>query len=149
MRHRVWLMGLCALFLFGTACQPADEGRQAERSPQMTAHRFNRDDGYNGITHANPNMRVGDWYTPTKSEDARRVKELVRGIPGVRNATVIVAGGRLLLGIVPDSDMGAERYSALKREVRDRVRAAFPRYEVNVTINPRSRFRLPLRGGSA
>lgn len=144
MRQRVWLLGLCTLLFFGTAaCQPADEG-QAGRSPQMTAHRFNRNDGYNGITNANPNMWVGDWYAPTKTDDARRMKRLVRGIPGVRNATVDIAGGRVRLWIVPDPALQADRYAALKQEVQDRLTAAFPRYDFTVTINPRSRFRLPI-----
>lgn len=148
MRQRVWLMGLCALFLFGTACQPADEG-QAERSPRETASRFNRDDGYNGITNANPNMWVGDWYAPTKTDDARRIKGIIRSIPGVQNATVVFAGGRVLVGIIPDAETGAESYSSLKQEVRDRVSAAFPRYDVTVTINPRSRIGLPILAGFA
>jgi hypothetical protein len=146
LRQRVWLVAFCTFFLFGTAaCQPADQG-QAERSPQTTAHRFNRNDGYNGITNANPNMWVGDWYAPTKSDDARRMKRIVRGIPGVRDAAVDISGGRAFLGIVPDPAIKADRYAALEQEVRDRLVAAFPRYDFTVTIDPRSRFHLPMRG---
>jgi len=106
MRHRVWLLGLCAILFFGlAACQSTDEG-QAGRNPQMTAHRFNRDDGLNGITNANPNMWVGDWYAPTKTDDIRRAKRLIRDIPGVRNATAIIAGGRMLLWIIPEPGEG-------------------------------------------
>src|SRR5690606_40114721 len=143
-RLRMCLLGLCALLFFGmAACRPADEG-QAGRSPQMTAHRFNRNDGYNGMTNANPNMWVGDWYAPTKTDDARRMKRIIRGIPGVRNATVTFVGGRVFLGIIPDSSIGADRYPDLVREARERLRAAFPRYDFTVTVNPRSRFRLPM-----
>lgn len=144
MRLRMCLLGLCALLFFGmAACRPADEG-QAGRSPQMTAHRFNRNDGYNGMTNANPNMWVGDWYAPTKTDDARRMKRIIRGIPGVRNATVTFVGGRVFLGIIPDSSIGADRYPDLVREARERLRAAFPRYDFTVTVNPRSHFRLPM-----
>lgn len=113
----------------------------------MTAHRFNRDDGYHGITKANPNMWVGDWYAPTKTDDIRRVKQLIRDIPGVRNAAVAITGGRMLLWIIPDPGVEADRYAGLRQEVRDRVQAAFPRYDVTVAIDPRSRFRLPIRIG--
>lgn len=143
MRRMGWWIGILVLLcLVCTSCGPANrEGtakngsghvRYERATDRNEAHRFNRDDGYMGITNANPNLRVGDWYTPTVTGDMHRMARMAKQVRGVRDATVEVLGGNAHVSIVPEPGLTAAEKTAVKQEVYRRLTVAMPRYHVHV-----------------
>lgn len=141
-RVQWWAGSLVALSLVCTSCVAANrEGtakngsgnvRYERTADQNAVHRFNHDDGYMGITNANPNLRVGDWYTSTVTGDMHRMARMVKQVKGVRDATVEVLGGDAHVSIVPVPGMTAAEKTATKQEVYRRLSVAMPRYHIHV-----------------
>lgn len=111
----------------------------------MQQNRFNRvgfrnnggisDDGVQGLTNANPNVRVGRNQSAVNNvfADADRMAEVAATVDGVENATAVIVGATAYVGLDLDPDIDRRRADAVEEEVARRVNRAVPRYHVLVT----------------
>lgn len=132
LRRMLPILCLVLVILLGiTACNQQSLPRQ-------------RDDSLQGITNANPNLRTGDRYTPTVSDDRTRIRNAALGTDGVRDVRVALVGGRALVRVIPQPDLPRSEYGSLRETVRQNVSTVMPRYEIRVAILRTPGFRWPI-----
>ncbi|MCS1352317.1 hypothetical protein [Mechercharimyces sp. CAU 1602] len=133
---------LLVLLVIGlvTACSSEQEANQ----------RYKSDDGYHGLSNANPNLRVGDWNTATVGSDQKKMVETAKMVNGVKEAKARITGPDAEVNVVPVAQLNKQEMARLQTEVEKKVQIAMPRYRVDVKVKKKPTSWLErLLGGTA
>lgn len=153
MSRRIFILPIALLTLFSfTACaQTNTEDRQGVQTQQYDANENrvaipnvnNRgryeEDGYLGLTNANPQLYLGRNNLPTYQDDAVRITSAVRQMQGVRNAYTVVSAGHAIVYYQASPRLAEQDRLELGENIRQQIQFMMPRYQV--LVRQRDNFR--------
>lgn len=121
------LIMFCLSATFIAACNTTGTG-QSQNSKSYG------NDGYLGITNANPNLQTSPTYH-TYRNDVKVMAATLRTVPGVKDARVTFNGDRAHVKIIVDEGLSPEEARFIENAAYNALLPQVPRYHVKVTSN--------------
>ncbi len=113
---RTWLCLLLTVFLL-TSCGTAT--KKASPSPQ---NQTNNGPRVQSTNNGNRNLNNGNTETLSATERQNHLEELVKRVPGVKNAHCVIMGKTAVVGIDVDSKLERARVGSIKYTVAEALR---------------------------
>gem|GEM_PF-2617418 len=116
-----------------TQLSPYGAGADAGRRETGRITPFDATDG--GRRELNPNLFRGPGFQANPTDLADELAGRLARIPGVKNATVVIAGGNVYVGLDLDRRTPPQVADRICDEARSLVRGKLSRYDVYVTAD--------------
>ncbi|MFO7248752.1 MAG: YhcN/YlaJ family sporulation lipoprotein [Bacillota bacterium] len=116
-----------------TQLSPYGAGADAGRRETGRITPFDATDG--GRRELNPNLFRGPGFQANPTDLADQLAGRLARIPGVKNATVVIAGGNVYVGLDLDRRTPPQVADRICDEARSLVRGKLSRYDVYVTAD--------------
>lgn len=120
-----WLVFCLILLLLLAGCAANGGGR-------TQANQYDRD-GMLGATSANPNLPISPTYH-NYSNDVKLMKDTIRGMPGVKDSTILLNGPTAYITLQLNDDVDIEESMRIRNNTQASLQRMMPRYDVRVSV---------------
>ncbi|MFD2614567.1 hypothetical protein [Paenibacillus gansuensis] len=132
LRRRVTVVLLGAALTMAPGCASGGGGTNgADRNVKGYA-----DDGYLGMSSANPNLRISPTGR-TNASDINLMRQAIFSIPEVKNAEITMNGPHANVNLVLVKGLAREEVRRVENQAKDLLQLNVPRYAFRVTSGAR------------
>ncbi|MCF6093197.1 YhcN/YlaJ family sporulation lipoprotein [Microaerobacter geothermalis] len=134
MHHKPWLLVVLAGWMVFAlaACAPANQGALPENRDQVDIESpGNRYD----VKNYNPNLFTAPGYKQNNEDLADSIADRVAKVRGVDDATVIISGGNVYVGLQVNDTVTIDHINRIENQARALVNQTLPGYDIYVSTD--------------
>jgi hypothetical protein len=109
-------------------------GGCAVNQEPITEEEHYDEDGYMGLTNANPSL-VATPNSHTYASDIELIKRALKDVSGIQKSTIFVDGNTAFIQIHVDKGLLEEEVRIIRDNAQRQVSLMIPRYEIHVTVD--------------